>query len=156
MKKLLIGLLALLVLLLSGCSGSPIVTGFIIIGLFVLYLPMMIIEGFVLRWLFTDFDFNSSLEGTLLINFVSIIVAAFVVESDTVNDILQFMIDSGYIVVALISLVAISVSVQLFVLKLVYKATISIKGVIGFVFAHIVSGFVLHWYISTFSPGFPY
>ena len=115
----------------------------------------MRIEGFVLRWLFADFDFNNSFEVTLLINFISFIVAIFVVESDTVNDILQFMTDSGYIVVALMGMVAISVSVQLFVLKLVYKATISIKGVSGFVFAHIVAGFVLHWYTTTLTHGIP-
>lgn len=152
MKTFLISLLVLLVLLISV---RPMYLGdivFIIIALILIYLPMIIIEAFVLRWLFTDFDTEDSVMASFLINFVSIVFFLFVTHAKIKGDLLSHLIDNGYGIRAVISLVVINIFIQLLVLKFEYKAVILIRGVIGIVFAHIVTIGVFQWWDSLVGP----
>jgi len=138
MKTFLISLLALLlVVLISGPATVFASSVFILFALIFIYPPMIIIEAYVLGWLFTDFNYDDSLMVSFLINFVSFVFFIFIITCKIVGHYLDLMVNSGYEIGVLIGIVVINIFIQLLVLKLEYKAVISIRGVIGIAFAHI-------------------
>lgn len=139
MKKLSIGLSALIILFINGCTGYPVANIFIIMGLFIIFLPMIIIEATALAWLFKKFDAERAIFASLVVNFSSIVL---LMTLDEFGFIPRIDNSTG------IAILVINLFFQLLLLKLIYKATLSISGVIAFIFAHSVSAGLITWWTS--------
>lgn len=134
MKKSSIVFFVLVILLVFAGSINPwVVLGIIFWSVF--FSPVFLIEAIALVWLFKNFDTVKAIHTALVLYIISISASIFMLP---LSD-----IPIGMIVIGVINLV-----LHLFLLKFLFKASVSIKGVSAFVFAHII--LVICLYINAY------
>lgn len=134
MKESLPVFFVLVILLVVAGSINPwIVLGIIFWSVF--FFPVFLIEAIALVRLFKNFDTARAIYTALFLYMASVTASIFMLSLSDVA--------IGMIVIGVINLL-----LHLFLLKFLFKASFSIKGVSAFVFAHII--LVICLYINAY------
>ena len=123
----------IILLVVAGFIDPWVVLGFIFWSIF--FFPVFLIETLALVWLFKNFDTARAINTALVLYMVSATASI-------------FMLSLSDIAIGMIAIGVINLLLHLFLLKFLFKASFSIKGVSAFVFAHII--LVICLYINAY------